>query len=211
MTTYNQSTGAFQPVDTEDVSAKQRAADAAQVGKDAAGDVATTATNAAKDVAQQTSVQARDLLGKTKTQVSEQVGTQQSAVVENLRSLGDQLAEMTDHVEHRGTAVDLATQARDRVRGAADWLDGRDPGEVLDELRKFGRNKPGAFLLGSAVAGVVAGRLTRGVVAVHTNDSDSDSSRSRPAISGYGPPDARPTEPQPSFGGPEGYGGTVQR
>ncbi len=175
MSMHRQETAGARPEAEQDSSAKQQAADTAQAGKDAATDVAATASGAAKDVAQQTGDQARDLLGKTRGEVSEQVGTQQSAIVDNLRSLGDQLAEMTEHVEHQGTAVDFAAQARDRVRGAADWLDGREPGDVLDELRKVGRNKPGAFLLGAVAAGVVAGRLTRGVVAEHTDDSETTS------------------------------------
>ena len=164
------SSGPKSPTDAS--SAKDQAADAAQAGKQAAVDVASTAADAAKDVASQTGAQARDLMGKTRTQLREQVVTQQGAVIESLRSLGDQLAEMTDDVAQQGTAVDVASQARDRVRRAADWLDGRDPDDVLDELRKVGRNRPGAFMLTAALAGVVAGRLTRGAVAVHT-DADA--------------------------------------
>lgn len=149
----------------------QQGKQVAQQGKQAAAEVASTATDGAKDVAQQTAAQARDLMGKTRTQLREQVEVQQQAAVETLRSLGDQLAEMTDHVNERGTAIDLATQARDRARSAADWLDGREPDDLLDELRKAGRNRPGAFLLTAALAGVLAGRLTRGVVAEHTDDT----------------------------------------
>ena len=136
----------------DDRSAKDQAADAAQAGKQAAADVASTATDAAQDVAQETGAQARDLMGKTRTQVREQVVTQQGAVVESLRSLGDQLEEMTDGIEQQGTAVDVATQARNRVRRAADWLDGREPGRCArPNCEKVGRNRPGAFLLDRCV------------------------------------------------------------
>jgi hypothetical protein len=147
---------------------KQAAADTAQAGKQAAADVANTATDAAKDVAQQTTAQAKDLLGKTRTQLNEQAATQQNSLVETLRDLGDQLSGMAD-TDQDGTAVQLVTQARDHVKQAADWLDQRDPGDVVNELRELGRRRPGAFLLGSAAAGVLAGRLTRGVAAVHSD------------------------------------------
>jgi hypothetical protein len=44
-------------------------------------------------------------------------------------------------------------------------------------LRTFARRRPGAFLAGCAVLGVVAGRLTRGVVAAHSDDSGDGSTR----------------------------------
>jgi len=47
----------------------------------------------------------------------------------------------------------------------------------LEQVRRVGRERPGAFLLTAALAGVVAGRLTRGVVATHTDDSDTDTDR----------------------------------
>jgi uncharacterized membrane protein YccC len=154
--------------------AKDKAADAAQAGKQAVSDVAGTATDAAKDVAQQASEQAKDLVGKTRSQLSEQASAQQHSLVETLRDLGDQLAGMAD-TDKDGTAVELVTQARDYARNAADWLDQREPSQVVDELRDLGRRRPGAFLFGSAMAGVLAGRLTRGVAAVHKNSgSDSD-------------------------------------
>jgi hypothetical protein len=157
-------------------SAKDKAADIAESGKPAATDVARTAGGAGKDVAHETKQQATDLVAKTKTQVSEQVVAQKSAFVENLRSLGDQLAAMTDHVDESGTAIDLATKARDQTRGAADWLDGHEPDEVLEHLRRLGREHPGKFLTGALIAGVAAGRLTRGVVAEHTGDSPAGNS-----------------------------------
>jgi hypothetical protein len=151
-------------------STKDKAAEVAKSGQQAAGAVAQTASDAAKGVTQETKRQATDLLGKTRDQLTEQASVQQSSLVETLRSLGDQLGAMTEDVRENGTAVDVATAARDKARGAADWLDHRDPSEVLDEIRKFGRERPAVFLLGATVAGVVAGRLTRGVVAAHADD-----------------------------------------
>jgi len=159
-----------------DTSAKDQAKDVAQTGKQAAGEVAQTATNAAKDVAGETKERAADLYAQTKSQLGDQVVSQKGALVEGLRSLGDQLAAMTDHVEESGTAVDVASKARDQARTAAEWLDSHEPNQVVDELRSLGRQQPGRFLLGALLAGVVAGRLTRGVVAVHTDDSDEGTS-----------------------------------
>jgi hypothetical protein len=188
---------ATDPASDDSQSAKDKAVEVAQSGKQAVGEVAQTASNAAKDIAHETKRQASDLVGQTRDQLGEQVTVQQSSLVDTLRSLGDQLAAMTDDVQADGTAVDVATKARDKARGAADWLDGREPSEVLDEIRRFGRERPAVFLVGATLAGVVAGRLTRGAVAVHADDSSSGPDHGSAAVSGS--TDAKPA-PVPSMG-----------
>ena len=56
----------------------------------------------------------------------------------------------------------------------ANWLQNREPADLLEEVRRFARRKPGVFLLGAAAAGVLAGRLTNGVRAAHTDSGQSD-------------------------------------
>jgi hypothetical protein len=175
MTDYS-STPAEQSAGSDDgggTSVKDRATEASAAAKHAGSDVAQTAAEKAKDVAQETTKQARDLLGEARGQVKQQAGDQHRALVDNLRSLADELSAMTNSNEQGGMATELVGQAGQRVQGAADWLDGREPGELLDEVRTFARRRPGAFLIGAAVAGVVAGRLTRGVAAARSDDSDA--------------------------------------
>ncbi|WP_375489867.1 hypothetical protein [uncultured Jatrophihabitans sp.] len=185
-------------------SAKDQAADAAQAGKQAAGEVAQTATTAAKDVAQETASQAKQLAGKTGQQVREQAGVQKDALVGGLRSLVDQLTEMTDGAHTEGIAVEFAGQARDRARSAAEWLDSRDPDEVVDGVRSLGRRRPGAYLTGSLVAGLLAGRLTRGVAAVHTDDTPAGPRSDD--TTGSGGDHRATTPPTPQVGGRHGQG-----
>jgi hypothetical protein len=52
-------------------------------------------------------------------------------------------------------------------------LQNREPAQLLDDVRSFARRKPGLFLLGAAAAGVLAGRLTSGVKAAHSDTSPS--------------------------------------
>jgi hypothetical protein len=84
-----------------------------------------------------------------------------------------------------GPAADLVRQAGDKLEDLASWVQAREPGELVDELRAFARRKPGVFLLGAALAGVVAGRLTTGVVAAHKDSSPSSGNRQ---ASGVGSP-----------------------
>lgn len=159
------------PSDQQDSpSMKDKASDTADAAKGAAGDVAQTASEKAKDVADEAKRQARDLVGEARQQVGSQVGNQHQNLVTNLRSLADELSRMAAASDQQGLASDLVGQAGDRARGAADWLGGRQPGDLLDEVRSFARRRPGTFLVGALVAGVAVGRLTRGAVAAHSDD-----------------------------------------
>jgi hypothetical protein len=155
-----------------DASAKEKASAAAEAGKQGVGDVAQTATDKAKDVTQETSRQARNLVGEARNQLTEQASSQQRGLATNLRSLGNELGSMADRSDQSGLATDLVVQARDRVHDVAGWLEGREPADLLDEVREFARRRPGTFLVGALIAGVVAGRLTRGVIASH-NDNEA--------------------------------------
>src|SRR6185312_16754235 len=64
----------------------------------------------------------------------------------------------------------------------AGWLEQRDPGSVLDEVRDFARQRPLAFLGIALGAGVVTGRLVRGLSA-DTDTASSTGSANPPAPS----------------------------
>ena len=61
-----------------------------------------------------------------------------------------------------GMASDAAREVANRARSFSEQLDGREPTELLDDLRSFARRRPGMFLAGSVIAGVVVGRILRG-------------------------------------------------
>ena len=48
---------------------------------------------------------------------------------------------------------------------AANWLDSREPADLVEEARGFARRHTGAFLLVAIGVGVVAGRITRALMA----------------------------------------------
>ena len=164
---------------TEDASVKDKAAESTQAGKQAASDLASTASAQAQNVAGEAQKQARDLVGEARGQVRSQVSDQHRNAVSNLHSLGDELNSMSENGQG-GVATDLVSRAAGQAHGVADWLDGREPEDILDEVRTFARRRPGAFLLGALAAGVVAGRLGRGTVAAHQDDSGQSAPASRP-------------------------------
>jgi hypothetical protein len=171
---------------TTDV-AKGEAASVGGSAKEATGQVASTAAEQAKNVAGETKQQAKNLLDQAGGQVTEQADAGKQKAVGGLRSLADELRSMAEgNGAQSGMTGDLARQAADKAHEFASWLDQRDPGSLLDEIRGLARRKPGTFLLGAAIAGVAAGRLTRGVVAAKSEEQSTTGYAGNGSASTYG-------------------------
>jgi hypothetical protein len=157
---------------TKDV-AKNEASNVGQTAKEAGTQVAGTAADQAKEVAEVTKRQAQDLLQQGRSQVREQASSQQQKAAQGLSSVAQELRGLANGSSSGapGPARDLLEQASDKVEEFSTWLQSREPADLLDEVRSFARRKPGMFLLGAAAAGIVAGRMTSGVKAVHGDDT----------------------------------------
>ncbi len=183
---------------TTDV-AKDEARSVGQTTAQAGKQVAGTAAEQAQNVTQETKRQAQDLLAQGRSQATEQARNGQQKAAESLTALAEEMRGMTGG-EGSGPAHDLIGQATDAVESFAGRLRDREPGDLLDDVRTFARRRPGVFLLGAAVAGVLAGRLTGGVVSAHKDDNDSSADASHAVTTGSGhlPGDA-------ATGGAAGY------
>jgi hypothetical protein len=138
--------------------------------------VADVAREQASDVAVEAGRQGRDLLHQAQGELGKQAARGQQQLANQLLSLSDELRSMADASGQGGMAASLASQAASRVRTAGQWLDDREPGQVADEMQSFARRRPAAFLALAVGAGLVAGRLTRGL-----KDANSDNSAAAPA------------------------------
>src|SRR4051794_38951664 len=172
------------PSSTADV-AKDEAKNVQETAVQAGSQVASTATDQAKDGVQETQRQAKDLLDQGRSQVREQAISQQQKAAQSLTSLAQELRGLADRTSSGapGPARDMLQQASCMADDIPHRLQARAPGGLLDEIGGFARRKPGMFLLGAAVAGVVAGRLASGVKAAH-----SDSGPSSNGTTGYRAP-----------------------
>lgn len=164
--------------------AAQAGGEVASTAAEAGSQVASTAVDQAKEVAQETQRQAMNLVDQGRSQLQEQATTQQQKAAEGLSSLAEELRGMVSGtaLSTSGPAHDLLRQATDKIEDFAGWLQNREPADLLEEVRSYARRKPGTFLLGAAVAGVVAGRLTSGVRKAH---SDGGSGGQRTSGSSY--------------------------
>jgi hypothetical protein len=162
--------------------AREQASQVGQTVSAAGGQVAQTTKEQAQNVVGEAKRQARDLVGEARTQVSSQAGGQKDRAVQGLHALGDELDRMTEQGGQSGVATEVARQVSTRVHDVARYLENREPEDLLDEVRAYARRRPVVFLTGAALAGVVAGRLTRGLA---SGGSGSSTDR-RPAFdTGY--------------------------
>ena len=174
-TTGESSTGESRTGDTKEV-AKQEVRATGEQAKEGARHVAEVGRQEAKNVARETTQQAKELWRTTRSELLDQSAQQQSRIAEGLRSLSQELSSMARGSQQQGMASDLAQQASQRMGDVAGWLDQRDPGSLVSELKQFARRRPGAFLASAAALGVIGGRLSRGLVADHQDQSSNDSS-----------------------------------
>ncbi len=156
--------------------AKEQAGGVAGEAKDAGARVASTAKGEAGRVASEAKGQAKKVYAQTKTELTEQAEAQQHRAATGLRSVSDELRSMADGSEQQGLVADLVQQAAERAGSTADWLDNRDPGTLLEDVKDFARRKPGLFIAIAAGAGLVAGRLVKALADSNSEEDDSTAS-----------------------------------
>ena len=142
---------------------KDRVTDAASHVGDAGREVAGDAKEKARDVAHEATDRARGLVDQTRTELRSQAGSQQQRLAQGLRSLGDELQQMAEGTQDPGYASDLVQRAGAATGQVAQWFEDREPSSVLREVEDFARRRAGTFLLLAAGAGLVVGRILRGM------------------------------------------------
>ncbi|WP_052663170.1 hypothetical protein [Clavibacter michiganensis] len=154
--------------------AKEQAASVAGDAKAGTQHVAGVTKDEAGKVASEVKSQAQDLIAQTRDQLREQTGVQQERAAGSLRTLSDELRDMGDKSESTGFAGELVSQAAQRAGSAASYLEGRDPGTLLQDVTDFARRRPGLFVGLAVIAGVAAGRLTRSLTSEARDQKEAE-------------------------------------
>jgi hypothetical protein len=142
---------------------KDQAADLGQNAVQAGKHAADTAKEQASAVTAEAARQGKDLARQAQSELATQAGQQQQRLAGGLHALGDELASMASRSENPGVATDLVHQAAGTTRQVASWLEDREPGQLLEDVKTFARQRPGLFIALAAGVGLAAGRLTRGL------------------------------------------------
>lgn len=194
--------------------AASKAKDLAREGQHSAEKVMDSAKQEASMVAEQARDKASHLLDELGADVRIQASEQQRKVAANLRDISNEFRQMLDSSQTHGTATNLVDQAADQTGRAAEWLDTREPGDLVDELKGFARRKPMAFLGIALGAGLLAGRITRNAASSDKSTGSTDPNRARtdtgslPGNVPTPPPPVSEVDPlPPQQGGTIGAGG----
>ena len=163
--------------------AKGEATNVASTAKDEAANVASTAKDEARNVAQTAQGQARRLAGEAQTELKSQASGQMNRLADGISQISQQLRSMSDNGEP-GPVSDIASEAAYRTQQVADRLREGGVDDAMTQVRSFGRNRPGMFLLGAFGVGLVAGRVVRNLAQDQT-ESSGNRYRSQAYDSGY--------------------------
>ncbi|UBH24856.1 hypothetical protein KW076_01250 [Micrococcus porci] len=144
--------------------AQDQAAGVAQDAKAHAQDLAQSAQQEAVAVKDEAVQHAKSLAGSLQDQAAQQASTQQGRLAEQSRGITDDLHRLLSGEQPQGDAVRQAVAAvADRAETLTQRLETAQPMDLVDDVRRFAARRPGTFLAIALGAGVLAGRMTRGV------------------------------------------------
>jgi hypothetical protein len=131
--------------------------------------------------------QGRSVVADARSQVEAQANAQVRRLADGLAGLGEQVRALNEgRPEDAGTlapyvsnAAEAVYDAADRVYTVAANIDERGLGGVLEDVQAFARRRPGAFLVGAAIAGFGLGRAVRASSSEEPESPSSARGRSR--------------------------------
>jgi hypothetical protein len=165
MTEYRTPTGVVrEPAPDTSDQAKQEAAATKDEAKRQAGETAQTAKAQASQVADEAKAQARNVVDEAKRVGTSRAEEQTANAAGALRQFEQQAQALLDgRPEDAGVLGDYARQLTGALGRYAARIDELGFEGVVRETSGFARRRPGAFLLAAAGAGLIVGRLGRGI------------------------------------------------
>lgn len=143
----------------------------------AASDVAGTAKEEARAVQDEAMDQAKSLASSAQDELASQASTQQQRLAEQSRTVSDDLQRISrGERPESDMVVQAVSSLAERAESFTRQLETKEPADLLNDVRRFASRRPGTFLLLAAGAGLLAGRLTRGMRDAESNDGTSHSS-----------------------------------
>lgn len=196
--------------------AKQETRATADRAKEAAGTVAGSAREQARHVTGDAREQVVSMAGHLKERASKEADTQTRKTADTIRQWADDLAGMAENTRSDSPVRNLVSQAADGSRRAADLLEEKGAGGLVEGVDSFARRRPGAFLAGAALAGFALGRMAKAGKAVHQGPDghDREYAQGTPSPNPSTTTDGGEIRPMPGRGEPPygdiapGYGAT---
>lgn len=141
----------------------------ARVAAGSAKDVTSTAKEQAYQVRDELAAQGRTVVHETRSKLQHETEVQARRAADGLSRLADEVRALAEGRPEEAVTVrdyvaqgaDKLLEAADRITGLADEVEEKGIDGLVDDLKRFARRRPGAFLLGAAVAGFGVGRIVR--------------------------------------------------
>jgi hypothetical protein len=126
-----------------------------------ASEVGSSISDQTRNVAQDAREHARQMAHESRESLRSEASNQAARLATTMRDIGGQLRSMAQSQSGGGMAVDVSRQLSDAANRAADKLETGGVDEVLADVKRFARRRPGLFLVGAVGAGFAAGRLLK--------------------------------------------------
>jgi len=175
--------------------APESAREAGRAVVDAGAGLASTTKDEGQHIVQHAGNEARSLYHQARAELTDQLAVQQKRAAGSLHEFSNEITRMADQGGQSGAAAQVARQAADRAGKAAHWLEQREPGQLMAEVKGYARRNPGMFLMGAAALGVLAGRLTRNLAVGSGEDQESLNSGPEDISSPQSSPQSSPSIP----------------
>ncbi|THA28681.1 hypothetical protein E6R18_27245 [Streptomyces sp. A1277] len=143
--------------------------------------------------------QAGNVVSDLRQRLLEQGQEQTERLAGTVRQWADDFAGLARNAPGDSPARSLAAQAADRGHRTADYLGKNGLEGLVGDLQGFARRRPGAFLGGAVLTGLLVGRVAKAGKAAHT----ADGARQEPESAWQGPDGAR-QEPESAWQEPDG-------
>jgi hypothetical protein len=143
--------------------AEARGSEVAETAAGEAKNVAGTALEEGRQLTDEAKSEIRHIAEEALTQLREQSSAQAEKVSNTLRRVSDEFSALAEgHPEEAGPLAHYADTAAEEIRHVAARMHNDGFDGILNDTRRFARERPALFLSAAAVAGFAAGRLLRG-------------------------------------------------
>jgi hypothetical protein len=149
--------------------AQEKGQEVAGVATRQAREIGATAKEQADRVRGEVVEQGGTVVAEARSQLESQAHDQSRRLADTLARLGDEVRALSQGqpedaatlTPYLSNAAEAVYDAADRLYSLAGDIDERGMGSVLQDVQEFARRRPGAFLVGAALAGFGLGRAIR--------------------------------------------------
>jgi hypothetical protein len=155
--------------------AKARGSEMAETAADEAKNVGGTALEEGRHLTDEAKSEIRHVAEEAREQLREHASVQAEKVSDSLRRFSDEFSALANgHPEEAGQLAGYADTAAEEIRHIAARMHNDGFDGILNDTRRFARERPALFLSAAAVAGFAAGRLLRGGQEIRKEHQESE-------------------------------------